>query len=118
MRTLDKNKIPIWYSNITSTSEQVDSDGFKTGSIINVYGTPVQAYMVLYPASGRVMEEIFGTDVQLDMVGVSDTIVLNENSLIFIATPSTPYYDKCDYTVSKISKSLNHTNYGLKRKLK
>lgn len=114
MRTLDKNKSTLWYVKETGTTDVVDDDGFKTGEKTSGYSTPSKIRIQLYPANGRVSEEIFGTDVSLDAIGVSD-LELDDTCLFFLDEPILNEYDNPTYKIQNISKSLNSNNYGFRR---
>jgi len=114
MRTLNRNSTIIWYVEPASDTEYIDEDGFYTGEIIKNYSTPVKSTLNLYPANGVVVERLFGKDASLDMVAVSNLLDLSENALIFLTLPISDYETTCDYTVSRISKSLNSFSYGLR----
>lgn len=114
MRTLNKNKVPIWYVNLIGKEPILDKLGFDTGEFENKYSTPTNVMINLYPANGKVVERIFGKDVSLDMTAVTNDIILNEDSLIFLSEPTTnDYKSTYKYRVSNIKKSLNTINYGL-----
>ena len=118
MRTLEINKTKLWYVNIVSITDKIDGDGFFTGEKINTYGTPAIIYLPLYPANGRVSEQIFGKDAQLDMVAVSNNVELNKDTLLFLSAPTTTSYDTTyDYNINSIAISLNTFNYGLKKRV-
>lgn len=115
MRTLNKNKTKLWLSNPTATTDK-QVGGYYTGESIKTYGTATAIYLHLYPYNGEIVENTFGKDVSLDMVAVSNDVVLTKDSLLFLAQPSTNLDTTYDYRVGEISKSLNTYQYGLVRR--
>lgn len=117
MRTLDRNKTNIWIAKLSSISDEVDDDGFKTGEKVIIYGTPLTATITLYPSGGGIVIQGFGLDESYDMVAVSSNIVLESTDLIFITEPVEDYDITYDYSVTQINKSLNSYFYGLTKRV-
>lgn len=117
MRTLDRNKTSVWYVTPSQEVELKDDDGYYTGEIGFEFGTPIEVQLPLYPASGEIKEQLFGTDAAVDMISVSNDVVLEKNTLIFLSEPIGDYDTTYDYKVSSIMKSLNTYNYGLKGRI-
>jgi hypothetical protein len=119
MRTLEKNKINIWYVSPSGFTDEVDDDGYYTGAKIPTYSTPTKVRMHLYPSGSEVVEQIFGKDASLDMVAVSNNVVLDRHTLMFLTEPTVgvDYSLVHDFTIDIIAKSLNTYNYGLKRRV-
>ena len=118
MRTLEKNKINIWYVSPSEFTDEVDDDGYYTGAKIPTYSTPTKVRMHLYPSGSEVVEQLFGRDASLDMVAVSNDVVLDRHTLLFLTEPTVgvDYSTTYDYSISQIAKSLNNYNYGLERR--
>lgn len=116
MRTLEKNKIAIWYVNSTTYTDETDDDGFYTGEKVPVFGTPTKVYINLYPSNSEIVGQIFGKDSSFDMIACSMDIVFENDTLIFLTEPSLNYDTTYDYFVDKISKSLNVYQYGLRKR--
>lgn len=117
MRTLERNKTNIWYVNTGELQDVKDEDGNYTGETKVGYGEPIQSKLHLYPASGDVKERMFGKDVDIDMVTVSESVVLKKDTLIFLSEPTGEYDKTYDYKVKYILKSLNSYQYGLKGRI-
>jgi len=119
MRTLEINKTTLWYVKQTGSTKKTDSNGYYTGEIVPTFSTPTEIRIALYPSNGSVTEQIFGKDASLDMIGVSNDVVLDETCLLFITKPITGqnYFTTYDYSVSMIKKSLNTYQYGFKRRV-
>lgn len=116
MRTLEINKSVLYSVEITGKTELLDSDGFKTGEYTTTYGVPTEIRIALYPANGGVVERIFGKDVSLDMVAISNDVILTEKTLLFKTVPVSNYDNTYDYIVSSIKNSINTYNYGLRQR--
>lgn len=116
MRTLEKNKISLWLVNPTGFTDKVDPNGLYTGDVIRTYSTPIEIRLTLYPATGMIVESIFGHNVDIDMVSVTTDIVLTPDSLLFETQPTGDYLKTYTYKVNRILKSLNNYVYGLKRR--
>lgn len=113
MRTLELNKIPLWLVEKQSQEPLLDDDGFETGEFSPSYSTPTQVNLQMYPAIGKIKDDLFGKDAMLDMISVSTDVILTKDSLLFEVEPSGNYDTTFTYSVSKILKSLNGYAYGL-----
>lgn len=116
MRTLERNKKLVWVVDKVGMADVIDENGFSNGEVITMYSEPIQVKLSMYPKNGTVTELIFGTDVSLDMVVISNDVILNSDSLIFFEKPTSNYKETYDLRVSKISESLNTNVYGLVRR--
>lgn len=115
MRLLEKNKQPIYVAICSGTTEEVDSDGNYTGNIIKSYSTPMLTSANLYPAKGKIVNDIFGDVFHGDMMMVTigkpfskDDIFYDQNNVSLT---------NHDYYISDMKKSLNNTYYGLKKRV-
>lgn len=117
MRTLELNKVNLWVVEPLGEVDIVDEDGFETGETEFSYSIPKKIKLPLYPSNGEIGEQIFGTSANLDMISVSNSNILSEKSLLFYEEPIGNYDTTYDLKVSKILKSLNTYNYGLKSRL-
>lgn len=114
MRTLNKNTTKLWLVNKLDTVEEIDGDGFYTGNMVDTYSEPTVVYINIYPANSDIVERIFGKDVSFDKVAVSNSIVLDENSLLFEEEPIDDFATTYTYRIDSIAKSINTYNYGLR----
>lgn len=114
MRTLNINKTKIWYVVPTGSSEVLDINGFKTGEFEYTYSTPVYDYITMYPSNGAIIEQLFGKDSSLDMVALSNSVILTKDTLIFLTAPVSNYDITYDYRVDNIKQSINSYQYGLR----
>lgn len=115
MRTLELNKSTLWYVNPNDVDEieVVDEDGYYTGEIIKVYGVPKKIKLHLYPATGDVVERVFGMNIDVDMV-TSTNIDLDKDTLLFVNEPIDKFNTTYSYKISHKLPSLNSFQYGLK----
>ena len=117
MRTLELNKSTLWLVNPTGEVDEVDGDGFYTGSKTISYSTPIEIKINIFPATGEITEEVFGKNASLDMIGITTDLELQIGSLLFLTQPVSNYYSTYDFSVSMIKKSLHVKRYGLKRRI-
>lgn len=113
MRDLERNKTTLWYTTKSSQTDKVDGDGNYTGEKITTYATPIQVSISLYPATGDIVESVFGKDCSFDMLATSTTVVLDKFGLLYTSQPTSDFDTTYLYKVSSIKKSLNTMNYGL-----
>jgi len=113
MRTLELNKTPLWLVNPTDKEPVLDDDGFETGEFTIGYSTPIKIGLSLYPANGKVKDEIFGKDAKCDKIAVSTNVILDKNSLLFEQEPLGNFDTTFTYRVTMINESLNGYSYGL-----
>lgn len=116
MRCLERNKIKLWLVEKTGKLPVVDSEGFETGESTTQYSVPQIIYIGLQPATGNIVERIFGKDVSLDMLSSTTDVILTKDSLLFLSEPVSNYGTTYDYSISAINKSLNGYTYGLKER--
>ena len=114
MRTLELNKVSLWYVSGLEWVEIKDEDGYYTGEKEQLFGTPTLIRINIYPYDDKIHSTSFGKDASLDMVGVTTDIILDKDGLLFHNEPSGDYSKTYDYSVSSIGKSLNSKKYGLK----
>lgn len=113
MRTLELNKTTLWYVESMGEHEIKDENGHYTGEIDTVYTEPKQIRLHLYPASGEIKSEAFGSNANVDMITTTEE-VLSETTLLFTEKPTGNYSTTYTYRINEISKSLNSNRYGLK----
>jgi len=116
MRTLEKNKTSLWLVTSTGYTDKVDIEGNKTGDKVKTFSTPVSVRLSIYPATGEIIEAVFGKDASMDMVAVSTDVVLTKDSLLFETQPSSNYTETYTYKVTNIQHSINGYRYGLSRR--
>lgn len=95
------------------STPKLDKQGYPTGELMVTYSIPIKIRIPLYPATGRVVEEMFGLDKDLSYVSVTSTKILQEESLLFYTLPTEKFDTGYDLRVSEINESLNQVSYGL-----
>jgi hypothetical protein len=141
MRTLNKNKQKMYYSlylgqepeyvlddNGNKVVEYVDDDGNvyykETGNVIDIYSEPVPFYGNISMSGGEVETVEFGLnigDYEAVLLTSKNVLPITETSLIWLNTKPTDGVvkrEQADYTVIKISPSLNQDKYVLKAVVK
>lgn len=116
MRTLNLNKVKLWYVYPESYEDEIDNEGFYTGEKIKIFSSPVVIFINIYPVSGDISEQIFGKDYSCDMLGVSNELDLDEFGLLFLTEPTGNYEKTYDYRIDKKLPSLNTFQYGFKKR--
>lgn len=135
MRTLNRNKQKMFYSLYLGETpvydSYVDGDGFEhkvdTGEKKASYSMPKVFYGNIAMSGGESEAVEFGlnlADYQAVLIMAKNTLPIDETSLIWLNT--TPQYDtdgtpdqySADYSVVKVSPSLNVDKYVLKKVVK
>ncbi len=117
MRNLELNKTLLWYVYPTGETEQVDDDGFLTGTYVKTWSVPESFGIVLSPVTSEAQYELFGKDNAIDMVGITCDVVLTDEYLIFESMPTGDYENTFDYNVTPVTPTINSRTYGFTRRL-
>lgn len=121
MKCLERNKQTIHYSLYQGYAEVVDASGYYTGERAISYSDPVEIQANVSVASGQNTFEQFGSNTDYDRIIVTDIdLPITEESVFYIDTePEYTESGECknnfDYTVRKISKSLNHMSIAVNK---
>lgn len=121
MRLLARNKRPVWYCLYKGVEMVKDSDGNRTGERAVAYQEPVRLMCNVTAASGSAAEEGFGIGVSYDKVIQVDgtTCPIDERTMLYVDSQPPGDFDPtdatCDYAVTRVSKSLNHTSIAISR---
>lgn len=118
MLTLEANKTKFWIVEPTGKVENIDSEGFQTGTFTTTYSEPTEIHLSAFPNSGDVSSDMFGIKVSVDLVVVDVNDILSEDTLIFISEPVSNYRDTYDYRVSGVMRSINVYRYSLTKRVK
>ena len=117
MRTLCKNKQPLWIVEPIGEVELKDLNGDYTGEFAMEYSTPVKIFVNIYPNDGSISADAFGLNVSVDMIATSDYAMFTEESLIFAHEPSGDYQQTYDYMLGGKLPSLNSYTYALTKRI-
>lgn len=121
MRLLKRNQIPFWYCLYKGKQPIYDADGYDTGETALTYAEPVKVKAHITAASGDVTYEQFGIGVVYDKVVQLDGTDwdIDEQTVLFVDKDPPATFDAqnvpCDYTVTRVSKSLNFTSLAIKK---
>lgn len=130
MRTLKRNKTPIWYAMYLGEEELKDSDGNYTGERVAQYSEPVMMMANVSPATGQSYAETFGYLKDYDRVIATDWMEcpIDENTVLWYdneptETPvengypgeTTRSSKGFNYIVRRVSKSLNSISIAISR---
>lgn len=122
MRTLKRNRRPIWYADFVRLEITHDEWGNETGHGV-VYTDPISMYANVSPAKGETETRMFGEDLGYDKVivfagksPVSETSVFWIDNLVGGEIPqengkNIPH----DYIVRKVAESLNSTSLAVQK---
>lgn len=122
MRTLNRNKQPLWYANYEDLVPQYNEDGFEIG-YGHGYTQPVKLMANISAAKGEAATRQFGEQDKYDKTiviaggsPVSETSVMWIDNLVDGEIPeengeSIPF----DYIVRKVATSLNSTTLAVQK---
>lgn len=106
MRTLNRNKSTFYASYYLGNVEVVDENGFYTGERVSEYTGPEEKSGNISPASGSVIQEVFGTNISYDkVIALDDDLGIDENTHLWV--DKTPEDGEYDYVVKRVATSLN-----------
>jgi hypothetical protein len=113
LRTLQRNKRPIWYALYNGVTEVVDSDGNYTGEQEVSYSEPIEAMMNVSGGRGQAEIELFGVDNPFTRTAVTDdlTTPFTTNTIWwFEADPETEPHN---YRCTGVSRTVNQVVIAL-----
>ena len=120
MRALERNKTPFYYALYVDKNENVDENGYATGTYTVIYSEPIACKGNISASSGSVQVEQFGNDLQYDKVIVLDDVgvPIDESSVLWV--DKEVEHDKYgnpvfDYVVKKVAKSLNSVSFAISK---
>jgi hypothetical protein len=117
MKTLKRNQTTIYYANYIEADDLTVTDEYgnplKSGEKGASYSEPTAIDLVVSPASGRTMEEMFGDLSNYDRVLMTEKgCEINEHSRLWIDVPITEPHD---YIVKRAARSLNFVAYAVSK---
>ena len=122
MRTLHRNKIPLYFANYRDKTPVKDEYGNLTGEYDIAYENPVEIRANVSAARGESTTRQFGDDVNYDRIIVIDDqkFPISEHSILWIDTlpeiaedgsTKTPH----DYIVKQVATSLNSVSIAVSK---
>ncbi len=113
MRSLNRNKTPIWVVSVTGKTKVVDGNGNSTGEYQSEFSTPRKIEICIMPNNGSIIRDFKGEMSNSDMLATDMNNELKSDDLLFLEEPSTNFDRTFDYYVKSIKRSLNHSLYIL-----
>lgn len=123
MVSLAQNRQKIWFAELESISDMVDSDGYLTGEKHKTYTAPQSFLIYVSPAKGSAVWYPFGIgDDYTNVMSTCDkTCPINEETVLWIGID--PMIDpetgratvEHNYIVDRKAVGLNSILYGIKR---
>ena len=112
MRTLERNKRPLYYALYLGEVENVDANGHLTSERTATYSTITKLDCKVSASAGSDIVEAFGGFTNYTRtITVADTnCPMDENSLVWFGTPTTEPHN---YIVTKKADSKNGILYAL-----
>lgn len=131
MRSLDRNKVDVWYALYLGKEDILDENDNSTGETRNSYGVPVLTSIRVSPNKGEAQSEAFGLNLDYDSTMITtDNLPIDEFSILWIQkTPelvSGEYPIDADtenlitahtHVVVRVAKDINVTQYAIKKVL-
>ncbi len=122
MRSMERNKINIYYALYQGKTPILDDEGNETGDSEVSYGNPVKFRIRVSPNKGESSEQAFGKSLDYDrvMYTADKKFSIDEFSILWIdkipeikedGSTDTPY----DFTVVRAAKDLNEFSYAIKK---
>lgn len=121
MRSLERNKINLWYALYSDKIPVVDEYGNDTGQTTTGYQNPVKTRQRVSPNKGNSTEEAFGIMADYDRVIVTtDNLPLEETSILWVNVVPVIESDGStltanDFKVVKVAPDINVKQYAIKR---
>lgn len=128
MRSMERNKVDVWYALYNGKLPILDENGDETGEYTNGYALPVQIRIRVSPNMGEATNQLFGTLLDYDSTMITtDNLPIDEYSIIWIG--KTPVLNDGAYpvdldgnlitghthTVVRVAKDINVTQYAIKK---
>ena len=116
MRSLMRNRRPVFYKNFVKTEYEETQAGKKTGKKYPVYSDVKIAYGTVSTPNGTATLEMFGTDENYSKTLVLDKpdMDITENSVMWV-DKTYAEGEAYDYIVRKVVKNHNFLFVGLKK---
>lgn len=128
MRSMERNKVDVWYALYSEKQPIIDSEGYETGEYANGYLPPVKIRIRVSPNKGEATNQFFGTLLDYDSTMVTtDNLPIDEYSILWIgkvpelvdgAYPVDIEGNQITghtHTVVRVAKDINVTQYAIKK---
>ncbi len=128
MRSLEINKIQIYYALYLGKQPILDSEGNETGEYTSGYGLPMKTRIRVSPNKGETNSQFFGASLDYDSTMVTnDNLPIDEFSVLWVNnTPelvdgSYPIDSEGNqitghtHSVVRVAKDINVVQYAIKK---
>jgi hypothetical protein len=120
MRTLNRNKQPIYYATFVSKTEATDEYGNPTGQFIVTYSAPIKTAWNARGVDSDADVQMFGIQAKDAIRVVAEKpLPIDEASIIWFGivppVPYTPTQPKHNFTIAGIPPTLNDGIFYAKR---
>jgi hypothetical protein len=124
MRSLERNKITVYYALYIDRIPVLDEWGNETGQFQSGFSNPVKIKIRVSPNKGESQSQAFGLSLDYDRTMLTtDSLPIDEQSVLWIDTlpviendgsTATPF----DYTIKRVAKDINQFQYAVKKVVK
>ena len=128
MRSLEINKMTVWYALYSGKVPVLDSEGNETGEYTSGYGLPVKTKIRVSPNKGETNSQFFGASLDYDSTMITnDVLPIDEFSILWVG--KNPKLTDGTYplgtngnqitghthTVVRVAKDINVAQYAIKK---
>ena len=114
MRTLQRNKLPVYYALYVGLTEERDSDGNLTGEKKITYTDPIPARMNVSGGRGMAAIEAFGVENPFTRTAVTDDLETDFNTETVFWYEADPIEKSFNYRVTGVATTINGRIIALK----
>ena len=128
MRSLEINKVTVYYALFLGKQPILDSEGNETGEYTSCYALPVKTRIRVSPNKGETNSQYFGVSLDYDSTMVTtDNIPVDEFSILWIGkspelVDGTYQIDAAGnqitnhtHVVVRVAKDINVSQYAIKK---
>ena len=113
MRTVKRNKRPVWYAFYDGVTELMDSDGNYTGEYSVQYTTPVKTLMNVSGGRGQADIALFGLTQTFARTATTEDLDTKWNTETVFWIETDPETEPFDYRVVAVSRTINQVVIAL-----
>lgn len=115
MRSLNRNRRPVWWARQIDAQELLGPEGNRTGQYAPVYSEEETLYLYVSAAGGDAEQTLFGQQLAYDRVASTAWVgcPLDEECVVWL--DADPVDDPPDYLVVGAARWKNSAVYALRR---
>ena len=113
MRTVQRDKRPVWYAFYDGVTELMDSDGNYTGEYSVQYTTPVKTLMNVSGGRGQADIALFGLTQTFARTATTEDLETKWNTETVFWIETDPETQPFDYRVVAVSRTINQVVIAL-----